>query len=69
MQYRYQKPHHSLSEFVKTVLIAEGFVKGGDNKLPLFANGMPALLCKTAKTPTGIENIVQLSIFGKSTLS
>ncbi len=69
MQYRYQKPHHLLSDFVKTVLIAEGFAKGDDNKLPLFTNGMPAMLCKTAKTPTGIEDIVQLSIFGKSTLA
>jgi len=68
MQYRYQKVHHLLSDYVKTVLIAEGFAKGEDNNLPLFTNGMPALLCRTAKTPTGIEDIVQLSIFGKSTL-
>jgi AraC-like DNA-binding protein len=69
MQYRYQKPHHLLSEYVKTVLIAEGFERGEDNKLPLFTNGMPALLCRTAKTPNGIEDIVQLALFGKSTLA
>ena len=69
MQYWYQKPHHLLSEYVKTVLIAEGFAKEDDNKLPLFINGMPALLLRTAKNPTGIEDILQLSLFGKSTLA
>ena len=67
MQYRYQKPHRSLSKYVKTVLVAEGFAQTVNNKLPLFTNGMPALICSTATTPTGIENILQLAIFGKST--
>jgi len=69
MQYRYLKPHPLLSQYVKTVLIAEGFEKGDDNRLPLFTNGMPALLLRTAKSPTGIEDILQLSLFGKSTLA
>ena len=67
MQYRYQKPHRSLSKYVKTVLIAEGFAPSVNNNLPLFTNGMPALICGTATTPTGIENILQLNLFGKST--
>ena len=67
MQYRYQKPHRSLSKYVKTVLIAEGFAPSVNNKLPLFTNGMPALICGTATTPTGIENILQLNLFGTST--
>ena len=67
MRYRYQKPHPLLSEYVRTVLIAEGNAGGDDNKLPLFTNGIPALLCRTVKSPTGIEDIVQLALFGKST--
>jgi AraC-like DNA-binding protein len=67
MQYRYQKPHQQLSEYVRTVLIAEGFAQPDDNKLPLFTNGMPALLCRTAKSSVGTEHILQLALFGKST--
>ena len=66
MQYRYQTPHQHLTEYLKTVLIAEGFAETTDNKLPLFTVGMPALICRTEKSPTGIEDIVQLSLFGKS---
>jgi AraC-like DNA-binding protein len=67
MQYRYQKPHQSLSKYVKTVLVAEGFAQQSNNKLPLFTNGMPAFVCSTAKTATGIENILQLTLFGTTT--
>lgn len=67
MQYRYQKPHQLLSKYVKTVLIAEGFAQAANNKLPLYTNGMPAFVCSTAKTPTGIESILQLTLFGTST--
>ena len=66
MQYRYQTPHQHLTEYLKTVLVAEGFAEFTDNKLPLFTVGMSALICRTAKSPTGIEDIVQLSLFGKS---
>ena len=67
MQYHYQKPHQLLSKYVKTVLVAEGFAQQANNKLPLFTNGMPAFVCSTAKTPTRIENILQLTLFGTST--
>jgi hypothetical protein len=30
---------------------------------------MPALLLRSARNPTGIEDILQLSLFGKSTLA
>jgi AraC-like DNA-binding protein len=67
MNYRYQKPHQLLSEDVRTVLIADTFGDPDDSKLPLYTNGMPALFCRTRKDPTGIENILQLTLFGKST--
>jgi AraC-like DNA-binding protein len=67
MLYRYQKPHRLLSEYVKTVLIVEGVGLTLDNKLPLFTNGMPAFLCSTVKTSSGIINTRQLTLYGKST--
>lgn len=67
MQYRYQKPHKLLSEYVKTVLIVEGVAPPDRNKLPLFTNGMPAFLCSTANSSSGIVNIRQLTLYGKST--
>jgi AraC-like DNA-binding protein len=66
MQYCYKHPHQLLSDYVRTVLVAEGFLPTDENKLPLFTNGMPALLCSTERTPTGTENIVQLTLFGRS---
>jgi hypothetical protein len=66
MKHWYQKPHHSISEYIKTVLILEGFSESPAATLPLFTNGMPALFCRTEKGQTEIGNIVQLTLFGKS---
>ena len=67
MKYWYQKPHQLLSEYVRTILILEGFSEPDPEKLPLFTNGMPALFCRTEKDQTESENITQLTLFGKST--
>ena len=66
MQYCYQKPHRLLSEYVRTVLIVEGIAEPNKNKLPLVTNGIPAFLCSTGKTSSGIK-VRQLIIYGKST--
>ena len=66
MKYWYQKPHQLLSEYLRTVLILEGFSESHTASLPLFTNGMPALLCRTEKSQTENENIEQLTLFGKS---
>lgn len=66
MHYHYQKPHPLLSEDVRTVLILD-VGEPDDGKVPLFTNSMPALYCRTAKGPTGIERTLQLTLFGKST--
>lgn len=66
MKYWYQKPHQSLSEYVRTVLILEGFSQDDPKALPLFTNGMPALFCRTVKEKNETEKIIQLSVFGKS---
>ena len=66
MKHRYAKPNKALSEYVRTVLIMEGFSKPVSNSLPVFTNGIPALFCKTEKKKNNYENLVQLALFGKS---
>lgn len=62
----YQKPNQLLSEYVRTVLILEGFSQPDAEQLPLVTNAMPALLCRTEKHQPGNETILQLTLFGKS---
>lgn len=69
MKYWYQKPHQSIAEYVRTVLILEGFSEPDADQLPLVTNGMSVLFCKTEKDQTGNENILQLTLFGKSASS
>jgi AraC-like DNA-binding protein len=66
MKHWYVKPNKVLTEYVRTVLIMEGFSKADSNKLPVFTNGMPTLFCKTEKNKSGYENIIQLTLFGKA---
>jgi len=66
MKHWYQQPHQSLSEYVRTVLILEGFSESDEADLPIFTNGMSVLFCKTEKDENGNENIIQLALFGKS---
>ena len=66
MKHRYAKPNKALSEYVRTVLIVEGFSETNNNDLPVFTNGMPALFFKTEKNKDNYEDIGQLALFGKS---
>ena len=66
MKYWYQKPHASLKEYLRTVLILEGFSASASDQLPILTNGVPALLCRTEKVENGNENILQLTLFGTS---
>jgi len=66
MKYWYQTPHEFISEYVRTVLVLEGFSQSASSDLPLVTNGMPGLLCCTEKDPTGGERVTQLTLFGKS---
>ena len=65
MEHRYEIPHKQLTEYVRTILIIEGFSKSGPNKQPVFTNGMSLLFCKTEKSDATYENIDQLSIDNK----
>lgn len=65
MKHWYQKPHPSLVNYVRTVLILEGFSEPAEGARPVFTNGMPALLCQTTCRP-GQKFSMQLTLFGKS---
>ena len=67
MNHWYQKPHPLLSGYIRTVLILEGFSQPDAEQLPLVTQGMPALLCRTEKDRSGNENVLQLTLFGRST--
>jgi len=67
MKYWYQRPHTAFADYLRTVLILEGFTTDDEPQLPLFTNGIPALLCITTKDKPGNENVQQLALYGKST--
>ena|SRR5688572_23141441 len=67
MKYWYQSPHDKLANYVRTVLILEGFTPAGDARLPLFTNGMPAMYCRIEKDAAGHEQMSALTLFGQST--
>jgi len=66
MKYWYQRPHGFVAEYVRTVLVLEGFTHSLSTDLPLVTNGMPAHFCCTQKDPLGGEPITRLTLFGKS---
>lgn len=61
MSYRYQRPHPSITGYVRTVLILQGVFDRKASDLPFFTNGMPALFCR-------VENgaVSQLTLFGQT---
>jgi AraC-like DNA-binding protein len=67
MKHWYQRPGKPLTEFVRTVLIVEGFSEPDSNSLPILTNGMPTLFCKTEKLPSGYENVLQFTVYGNFT--
>ena len=67
MKYWYQTPNISLSGYIRTVLVLEGFSPPGNSKLPLVTQGMPVLICKTGKDESGTEQVIEFTLFGKST--
>ena len=66
MKYWYQQPHPQLSACLRTVLVLEGFAPSQDTERPLFTQGMPALLCRMEKDAAGQEQVVRLTLFGRS---
>jgi AraC-like DNA-binding protein len=65
MKYWYEKPDKRLTEFVRTILIMDGFSKSAINNSPVFTNGLPTLICKTENNGNQ-ETITHLTLFGKS---
>lgn len=68
MQYAYYPSHPDLADCVRTILILEGGEKQQKAKVPLYTNGMPGLILRTGQKSPGVEsNILQLTLYGKST--
>lgn len=65
MNYRYQRPHPTLAPYVRTIVVLDG-TPPSETLLPLFTNGMQALVCRTEKDPEGKEVVRELALYGKS---
>lgn len=66
LEYRYKTPDGKLSTYVRTILIVEESGRDISSNVPLFTNGMPALLYRSQQV-AGKEQIVELALYGKST--
>lgn len=60
MNYRYLKVSKTLSAYVQSVLVIDPSIGADGSDLPLFTNGMPALLCHTQ------DGDHQVTFFGQS---
>ncbi|RYY14828.1 MAG: AraC family transcriptional regulator [Chitinophagaceae bacterium] len=61
MIYAYQQSDGLLTDYIQTVLLVNGGVKNVTSDLPLFTNGMPALLYQTDNA-----GLHQVTVFGDS---
>jgi AraC-like DNA-binding protein len=60
MNYSYQKPNPLLTDFVQTILVIADGLDFDVSNLPLFTNGVPALLCQIKS-----GDQLQLTLFGQ----
>ena len=65
MNHSYKRPHQSLSKLVRSILVLENDDASKNKNLPIFANGMSTLICKTEKGESEHECIVQLQLSSK----
>ncbi len=61
MKYQYHKPNSLLTDHVQTILVLEDLESPEISDLPLFTNGMSALLCEMEE-----GNANRITLFGKS---
>lgn len=61
MKHWYLKLNPGLSDYVRTLLIVDGFSHSESSDLPLFTNGMPALVCETRNNKD-----LRITLFGQS---
>ncbi|HTF20405.1 MAG TPA: helix-turn-helix transcriptional regulator [Chryseolinea sp.] len=64
MRYWYQKPHDGLSDYVRTVLVADMLADDGDPKVPLFVAGMPAVFVQLSPGESLRADDVAVTLFG-----
>jgi len=62
MKHWYHKINPLLALYVKTVLVIEGFSEDNSNALPIFTNGMSALLYRSERDEKGADCNIQLTL-------
>src|SRR6478735_1146903 len=60
MKHWYDKTKPGLTDYIRSVLVLENIPDNGTSNLPLYTQGMPALLCKIQ------NNNHQVTLFGES---
>lgn len=67
MSHNYHKPASGLEQYIRIVITIQNDIQPIDQKLPLFTNEMPALLCKIIMNKNSGNNTVKdLILFGRS---
>ncbi|MBC7848772.1 MAG: AraC family transcriptional regulator [Chitinophagaceae bacterium] len=66
MTYRYQSPIPVLAPYVRTILEIDTAAFPTSSDLPIFTNGMPAMVCKTETNPDHQPQHIELMLFGTS---
>ena len=64
MKHRYLKLNPGLNDYVRTLLLVEGQSDSQSSDLPLFTNGIPALVCEM----NGDQDL-RITLFGRSVSS
>ena len=64
MRYWYQKPHHKLSDYVRTVLVADMLADDADPNVPFFVAGMPAVFVQLSPVEGQQAGDVTVTLFG-----
>lgn len=65
MNHYYHKPKKEVAGFIRTILVMDGTSETNSTELPIFTNGMPALLCKMETDNSELESVKLLCLCGK----
>jgi len=68
MKVKNLKPNYKIAEYVERILVIENYQITNPFSLPLFANGSPTLLFKSAKGKIRNSSTTNLTLFGQTIL-
>jgi AraC-like DNA-binding protein len=66
MKVWYQPPGKMLDDYVRTVLVIEGFSRSGPRDLPLVTNGVSTFHCSLQQNTQGDNQVARLMLYGKA---